>query len=81
MPDNFKKEENGVNIGNADSPKKDIYFTNQDYSGVKTDKKACCKSCVKSQRQKGRCCVNLLLFHYCYCRFHGYFRLCDFLLK
>lgn len=25
MPDNFKKEENGVNIGNADSPKK-IYI-------------------------------------------------------
>ena len=30
MPDNFKKEENGVNIGNADSPKKDIYFTNRE---------------------------------------------------
>lgn len=80
MPDNFKKEENGVNIGNADSPKKDIYFTNQDYSGVKTD-----KSLLQKLRQKpkakGRCCVNLLVFHYCYCRFHGYFRLCYFLLK
>ena len=80
MPDNFKKEENGVNIGNADSPKKDIYFTNQDYSGVKTDKKPAAKAASKAKGKKGGC-VNLLVFHYCYCRFHGYFRLCYFLLK
>ena len=53
MPDNFKKEENGVNIGNADSPKKDIYFTNQDYSGVKTDKKPATKAASKAKGKKG----------------------------
>lgn len=53
MPDNFKKEENGVNIGNADSPKKDIYFTNQDYSGVKTDKKPAAKAVSKAKGKKG----------------------------
>lgn len=53
MPDNFKKEENGVNIGNADSPKKDIYFTNQDYSGVKTDKKPAAKAASKAKGKKG----------------------------
>ena len=53
MPDNFKKEENGVNIGNADSPKKDRYFTNQDYSGVKTDKKPAAKAASKAKGKKG----------------------------
>lgn len=53
MPDDFKLEENGVNIGNADSPKKDIYFTNQDYSGVKTDKKPAAKAAAKTKGKKG----------------------------
>lgn len=81
MPDDFNLNENGVNLGNSDSPKKDIYFTNQDYSGIKTEKKICRQKLIKNQRKGRQCCVNILVFYNCYRRFNGYFGLCNFLLK
>mgnify|MGYP000048081870 FL=1 len=53
MPDDFNQNENGVNLGNSDSPKKDIYFTNQDYSGIKTEKKSAAKSSSKIKGKAG----------------------------
>ena len=38
MPDSFKLDENGINPVDSDSQKKDVYFTNQDFSGLKADK-------------------------------------------
>ena len=53
MPNDFNLNENGVNLGNSDSPKKDIYFTNQDYSGIKTEKKSAAKSSSKIKGKAG----------------------------
>lgn len=41
MADDFKLDETGINLSETDShgEEKDVYFTNQDYSGIKTDKK------------------------------------------
>lgn len=41
MADDFKLDETGINLSETDShgEEKDVYFTNQDYSGIKRIKK------------------------------------------
>ena len=41
MADDLKLDETGINISDTDAQdeKKDVYFTNQDYSGLRSDKK------------------------------------------
>ena len=41
MADDFKLDETGINLSETDTQdeKKDVYFTNQDYSGIKANKK------------------------------------------
>ena len=41
MADDFKLDETGINLSETDTrdEEKDVYFTNQDYSGIKTGKK------------------------------------------
>lgn len=53
MADDFKLDETGVDLSQTDSrdEKKDVYFTNQDYSGIKTDKKSA-KSVASGKRKK-----------------------------
>lgn len=53
MADDFKLDETGVDLSQTDSrdEKKDVYFTNQDYSGIKTDKKSA-KSAAPGKRKK-----------------------------
>lgn len=58
MADDFKIDETGINLSKTDSQneKKDVYFTNQDYSGIKSDKKPA-KAAVATKdrkRKKGK---------------------------
>ena len=53
MADDFKLDETGINLSETDTEneKKDVYFTNQDYSGIKTDKKP---SEAAASKKKGK---------------------------
>ena len=55
MADDFKLDETGINLSetDAENEKKDVYFTNQDYSGIKTDKKAS-KTAASKKSGKGK---------------------------
>lgn len=54
MADDFKLDETGINLSETDShgEEKDVYFTNQDYSGIKTDKKATGAAAKKANKKK-----------------------------
>lgn len=53
MADDFKLDETGINLSETDTEneKKDVYFTNQDYSGIKTDRKP---SEAAASKKKGK---------------------------
>lgn len=53
MVDDFKLDETGINLSETDTEneKKDVYFTNQDYSGIKTDRKP---SEAAASKKKGK---------------------------
>lgn len=54
MADDFKLDETGINLSDTNSRggEKDVYFTNQDYSGIKTDKKPTKTASAKKGRNK-----------------------------
>lgn len=57
MADDFKLDETGINLSDTNSHggEKDVYFTNQDYSGIKTDKKPTkTASAKKGGNKKGK---------------------------
>ncbi len=57
MADDFKLDETGINLSETDTrdEEKDVYFTNQDYSGIKTGKKPSkAASGKKSKKGKGK---------------------------
>ena len=58
MADDFKLDETGINLSDTDAvnEKKDVYFTNQDYSGIKTEKKPARSAASKKgkKRNKGK---------------------------
>lgn len=57
MADDFKLDETGINLSDTNSRggEKDVYFTNQDYSGIKTDKKPTkTASAKKGGNKKGK---------------------------
>lgn len=57
MADDFKLDETGINLSETDSrgENKDVYFTNQDYSGIKTAKKTAKGNADKNGRKnKGK---------------------------
>lgn len=59
MADDFKLDETGINLSETDprGGEKDVYFTNQDYSGIKTNKRpskiSSGKKGGKNKRKKG----------------------------
>lgn len=85
MADDFKLDETGINLSETDShgEEKDVYFTNQDYSGIKTDKKATGAAAKKQTKRKLKLPAFLLPigFHNCYRCFYGYIRLCNFCIN
>ena len=57
MADDFKLDETGINLSETDTrdEEKDVYFTNQDYSGIKTGKKPSkAASGKRSKKGKGK---------------------------
>lgn len=64
MPDSFKLDENGINPVDSDSQKKDVYFTNQDFSGLKADKpkKTVSKKKTAAKAKKGGVASTYIFF-------------------
>lgn len=54
MADDFKLDETGINLSDTDTQdeEKDVYFTNQDYSGIKTHKKSNGSMAKKAGKKK-----------------------------